>query len=355
MPVLRASAMSKQERPPTHLLVLQNGLFGHTSNWLGILDAMERSAALDESMVVLIGSKNERWDTFGGIDLCGKRLSEEVIEFAAKNQTLESISFVGHSMGGLICRVAIGLLYNPETQRISGLQPRHFITLATPHLGCDSEGEAEVPFISWLRPFGLSPFIRAFPWADAAGILLGKTGRDFFVDAGSSPLLLNLCSDDKERSLFFFSALASFSSRTCYANVVDDHLVGWSNAAIRSQSDCPAIPKEQIQKGKGVIREDPLNAGFWTSERPDQLVPGELTVQGLSKRQIRAMILNRLQMLPWRRIDVSFAGCYVRIAHNNIQITRQWINFEGRGVVEHLVETLNQYQKLEDAEAVDAP
>lgn len=74
---------------------------------------------------------------------------------------LRKISFVAHSLGGLIARYAIALLYEIETQKdshedcdkhaidnpsnqhssggkIAGLEPINFITFATPHLGTRS-------------------------------------------------------------------------------------------------------------------------------------------------------------------------------------------------------------------------
>lgn len=35
-------------------------------------------------------------------------------------------------------------LYDPRTGKIAGLEPSHFITLATPHLGCDADGVSQV-------------------------------------------------------------------------------------------------------------------------------------------------------------------------------------------------------------------
>ena len=102
MPIVRAEVSSMQERPRS-LLVLQNGLFGHSENWNVILEAMEvrHSKALDErSTVVLVGKSNERFGTFDGMDECGVRLATEVQEFIAQHSTLEDISFIGHSMGG---------------------------------------------------------------------------------------------------------------------------------------------------------------------------------------------------------------------------------------------------------------
>ncbi len=45
----------------------------------------------------------------------------------------------------LMTWVAIaGKLYNPVTHLICGLIPAHFVTMATPHMGCDGEGPAQV-------------------------------------------------------------------------------------------------------------------------------------------------------------------------------------------------------------------
>ena len=43
-----------------------------------------------------------------------------------------------------MARYAIGALYQPASGTICGLQPCHFISMATPHMGCDAEGEAQV-------------------------------------------------------------------------------------------------------------------------------------------------------------------------------------------------------------------
>jgi Putative serine esterase (DUF676) len=40
-------------------------------------------------------------------------------------------------MGGLIARHAAGHLFDPATGLVAGLRPAHFVTMATPHLGCE--------------------------------------------------------------------------------------------------------------------------------------------------------------------------------------------------------------------------
>jgi triacylglycerol esterase/lipase EstA (alpha/beta hydrolase family) len=47
--------------------------------------------------------------------------------------TVKYISFVGHSLGGLVSRYAIGVLY--AAKFFDKVKPMNFTTFATPHLG----------------------------------------------------------------------------------------------------------------------------------------------------------------------------------------------------------------------------
>ena len=50
-------------------------------------------------------------------------------------------------MGGLIARHAAGHLFDPATGLVAGLRPAHFVTMATPHLGCEvAASPAQVEF-----------------------------------------------------------------------------------------------------------------------------------------------------------------------------------------------------------------
>lgn len=46
--------------------------------------------------------------TFDGIDSCGDRLALEIQQKVAEYPSLEKISLLGHSMGGLLVRYAAG-------------------------------------------------------------------------------------------------------------------------------------------------------------------------------------------------------------------------------------------------------
>jgi hypothetical protein len=108
-----------------------------------------------------------------------------------------------------------------------------------------------VPFIGWTSELPLLgqqlfSFLQGISGATAT-LLFKRTGQQFFMqdgkqqqqalaansstslaDAGSSngsssssgdlPVLLQLTQDCPDRGLFFYSALAAFQTRTCYAN-----------------------------------------------------------------------------------------------------------------------------------------
>eukprot|EP00201_Polytomella_parva_P023317 CAMPEP_0175046440 /NCGR_PEP_ID=MMETSP0052_2-20121109/5035_1 /TAXON_ID=51329 ORGANISM="Polytomella parva, Strain SAG 63-3" /NCGR_SAMPLE_ID=MMETSP0052_2 /ASSEMBLY_ACC=CAM_ASM_000194 /LENGTH=332 /DNA_ID=CAMNT_0016310193 /DNA_START=372 /DNA_END=1366 /DNA_ORIENTATION=+ len=181
--------------------------------------------------VFYVSKVNELTKTYDGIDVCGLRLGQEiktVIDlhrrraeqlssssapspsssrshpppFSPPNSPPSSpgftrISIVAHSLGGLIARYALGVLFEPSKTggkgTIHGLIPCHFISIATPHVGCSgwSGVAAQVPFIGW-SPKPVQSVL-AHLSTPVASMLFGRTGSHFFLkDDGSS-------SDDVER------------------------------------------------------------------------------------------------------------------------------------------------------------
>jgi hypothetical protein len=314
---------STSSTAPTHLIVLVNGLFGSPANWDVAAAALATEMAARTSPhppppapLIHASASNSRASTYDGIDTCGERLAGEVRRVAAAHPSLERISFLTHSMGGLISRYCVGALFDPRSRKIAGLEPCHFLTLATPHFGCDAEGVAQVPFVGWVDAAlpSLGAALRGIA-PTVAGALFGRTGRQFFLEDGSVgggleggglegggggggrgdgggdcggelPLLARLARDDPSRGLHFVSALASFRTRTAYANVSGDHLVGWANASLRPVGELPLLPpqgtaraapeaQEEAEEaaapscGGGcryVVREDPPEAAFFPDD-----------------------------------------------------------------------------------------
>ena len=53
--------------------------------------------------------------------------------------------------------------------------------------------------------------------------------------------------------------------------------------------------------------------------------------------------------MPWCRMDCSFKGTtFPYFAHNLIQVTREWLNWEGEAVVQRLAEHFASLERLLD-------
>lgn len=85
----------------------------------------------DESVVVLRSKCNELIKTTNGVAIGGKLLAEEILSFIGQlpdnGKSLQKISFVGNSLGGLYVRYAIKELFDPQQATIAGLYPCHFM------------------------------------------------------------------------------------------------------------------------------------------------------------------------------------------------------------------------------------
>ncbi|THU61299.1 hypothetical protein C4D60_Mb07t21830 [Musa balbisiana] len=137
-------------RPADHLVVMVHGILGSTADWK--FAAQQFVAMLPDKVIVHCSESNMYKLTLDGVDIMGERLAEEIIEVVNKRLYLRKISFIAHSVGGLVARYAIGRLYRPLVMKslenplcdacddshrgtIYGLEAVNFITVATPHLG----------------------------------------------------------------------------------------------------------------------------------------------------------------------------------------------------------------------------
>jgi len=138
------------------------------------------------------------------------------------------------------------------------------------------------------------------------------------------------------------------------------------------------LPDSATRQSRGVVLEDDVLAAFDVRFKPQPepqapTSPADVPVAhlrrggggggggggegaGASEAMASAM-LSRLQQLPWRRVDVCFSGSPLALlAHNHIQVTRRWLNFEGRDVAAHLADTLVALEEAaEQLAAHDAP
>ncbi|XP_027904307.1 putative lipase YDR444W [Vigna unguiculata] len=341
------------QRPtPTHLIIMVNGLVGSAQNWK--FAAKQFLKRFPEDAVVHCSERNSSMLTFDGIDVMGDRLAEEVISVIKRHPSVQKISFVGHSLGGLVARYAIARLYGRDISlelsqgnghceshvsdqenhdrkyegKIAGLEPINFITSATPHLG--SRGHKQVPMFC-----GFYSLEKAV--SRVAGVF-GKTGKHLFLtdsDNGKPPLLLQMVRDSED--IKFLSALRSFKRRVAYANVRYDQLVGWSTSSIRRRMELPKRRHlSRHEKYPHIVNVETAKSSCVTED-----VPAESKLSnGSSKLDSEEEMIRSLTAMSWDRIDVSFSGSRQKyLAHGTIQVNTYCINSDGADVIQHMVDS----------------
>ncbi|KAL2815557.1 putative serine esterase-domain-containing protein [Aspergillus granulosus] len=192
-----------------HLCVLVHGLWGNPSHMDFIVSRL-RERYDEDRLYILAAEKNTGSLTYDGVQVCGERLAHEIEETLERLEgdgyKIKKLSVVGYSLGGLIARYALGLLYSQGW--LDKLQPTNFTTFASPHLGV----RAPVRGLQNLFFNGLGSRT-----VSVSGQHLFLT--DTFRDSGK-PLLRVLAEPDS----IFIRGLSKFKNRCVYGNVVNDRI-----------------------------------------------------------------------------------------------------------------------------------
>ncbi|CAN3475912.1 putative lipase YDL109C [Diutina catenulata] len=199
---------------PIHLVVLTHGLHSTASADLMYIKEQIDAVGKDDNLCVkaYFGNvgKTER-----GIKYLGSRVAEYIVDLLTTNSTfapnkVAKISFIGHSLGGLVQTFAIAYLHVNFPWFFDQIEPINFITLASPLLGVANENPMYINL------------------ALQAGVV-GKTGQDLGlkqVEYDGKPLLLLLPSGPTHQ------VLKRFVRRTVYANAVNDGIVPLRTSAL---------------------------------------------------------------------------------------------------------------------------
>ncbi|KAI1779628.1 DUF676-domain-containing protein [Hypoxylon cercidicola] len=144
---------------------------------------------------------------------------------------ITSISFIGHSLGGLVQIYAIAYIQKHSPRFFNLIRPINFITLASPLLGLSNENPLYVKFA---LDFGLvgrtgqdlgltwrAPTIARSGWGAIVGTLGENAHKKVIGETQpeSKPLLRILPTGPAH------TALKKFRNRTVYSNVVNDGIV----------------------------------------------------------------------------------------------------------------------------------
>lgn len=321
-----------------HLVVMVHGILGSAADWKFAADEFVRK--LPYKVYVHCSERNGAKLTLDGVDVVGQRLAEEVLEVIKLKPELRKISFVAHSVGGLVARYTIGILYRPpdgdrpmdsdsldnsaqENSRatIAGLEAVNFVTVATPHLG--SRGNKQVPFL-----------LGVIPLEKVAGCVIhwifGRTGKHLFLtddDEGKPPLLKRMVEDNEYP---FISALRAFKRRVAYSNVAYDHIVGWRTSCIRRMSELPKWEDSLNEKYPHIVYEEYCKEceQYEATTEEDQ-----------TSDKIEEELVSGLSRLSWEKVDVSFHSSRLRSnAHSVIQVKEHYMQTEGADVIQHMID-----------------
>lgn len=193
---------------PIHLVILTHGLHSNVSS--DMLYLKEQIDKLGLENIVVKGYFGNICKTERGIKYLGSRVAEYVVDVVKLLRNVTKISFIAHSLGGLVQTFSIAYLQNNFPWFFEQIQPINFITLSSPMLGVVNDNPVYVKLALY------------------AGIV-GRTGQDLglkFVEKDGQPLLLLLPTG------LTHQILRRFVRRTVYANVMNDGIVPLRTSAL---------------------------------------------------------------------------------------------------------------------------
>lgn len=207
--------MSDSTEKPHHLIVFVHGLWGSSSNLARFESVIHHT--LDKSDVCNFHTYAptcfSHFKTYDGIEAIGDYVLVDLMKHIKllKDEheiVISQISFIGYSLGGLICRYIIGELY--ESDFFNNIKPGIFSSIATPHLGCTFYNNS-TRFLNFLGSH-----------------FLGQTGRDLFLVDGKAGMVYRLSNPEEK----YYKGLQLFKSKIIAANAKFDRTVGFYSAFI---------------------------------------------------------------------------------------------------------------------------
>lgn len=192
------------KRKSKHLIILTHGLHSNTTVDMSYIQEQiyKTQVKYADETIVVDGFPENVCQTEKGVKYLGTRLAEYIIN-KSYDEDVKKISFIGHSLGGLIQTFAIAYIAVKYEWFFARVKPMNFITLASPLLGIVTDNPA---YIKVLLSFGV----------------IGKTGQDLSLEGNPNmddPLLF-LLPGEPVREI-----LSKFKRRTIYANAINDGIV----------------------------------------------------------------------------------------------------------------------------------
>lgn len=277
-------------------MVLVHGLWGNPSQFDYIVNqliSLQNACLYNESKVpasnfiIYRATSFPSYKTYDGIDVNGHRVAKEVIDVIENLQNhdkVDTIDMVGYSLGGLVSRFALGVLY--QSGVFDKIQPRLFTTFCSPHVGVVVLGNK------------LSTRI----FNTIGSLSMARTSRQLFlrdkINKNEQPLLLCMTEG------VFTEALQLFKIRILYANVAYDMRCEWYTAGI-SLTD-PYVGRPELLRGPYINGYEPT---ILDSNSPPEFE----TLEKKEKQNISILAFLRIFLLP-----LWFVGFVINSTFQNI-------------------------------------
>ncbi|QHS72129.1 putative lipase SPAR_D01280 [Saccharomyces paradoxus] len=382
----------------SHLVILTHGFQSNVSADMEyIMEEIYKSQMNNSNeRLVIKGYAKNVCETEKGIKFLGVGLANYIID-ELYDDSVEKISFIGHSLGGLTQTFAICYINTIHPDFFKKVEPINFISLASPLLGIAT---STPNYVKMSLSMGI----------------IGTTGQELGLkDAnyGDKPLLYLL----SEESLI--NVLARFKRRTLYANAVNDGIVPLYSSSLlfldysqllhklRGQTTAPCDPllQPEVNSGENLTNhsddyndDNEINTSSWNTfwktkgndcdkkskrlmnasviksmksvvltpcpdanflSNPDERVatiihdkiyseknlppPSPTLYEGIAaqggetrktRKEMEEIIARRWHKgMHWRKVVVSLKPD----AHNNIIVRRRFANAYGWPVIDHLV------------------
>ena len=211
----------------SHLVIFHHGIDGEARDLRAIHDAIGSRDGVE----LWDTRANEKWRSHAGIFGCAERVWDalrpklENIIAASSGRKLR-VSFVGHSLGGLILR-AVACKLHTSVQFAPHCVLDSLICIAAPHLGCRLLGNG--------GKGGVAPLMTAFgPSLMRAGLRMikGKLGPELLLDNDT----LERLTDDEH-----VASMSAFKRRLLYCNGTGDWLVNAESASLLDDKELNQI------------------------------------------------------------------------------------------------------------------
>lgn len=194
-----------------HLVILTHGLHSNVSTDMAYMmeQIYKKQDKYPNEQIVVKGYTGNVCQTEKGVKYLGTQLANYIID-ELYDESVIKVSFIAHSLGGLVQSFAIAYIAVRYPWFFEKVQPVNYIGIASPFLGIVTDNPA---YINLLLSFGV----------------IGKTGQDLGLekDSESNGALLNLLPEEPLKGI-----LKRFRRRTLYMNAINDGIVPLYTASL---------------------------------------------------------------------------------------------------------------------------